>query len=248
MLKLLPSPRYPKILFGVFVLYWLAWAYKPWFFQDWLLENVLTVAFVTLLVTTRRRFPLSNISYTLIFVHLCLHTIGAHYTYEKVPYDEWFKGVFGVTLNSLFGFERNHYDRLLHFLFGLLLVYPIREVFVRIVNVKGFWSYYLPWDVTISFSVIFEFFEWGAAEIFGGDLGVAYLGTQGDVWDAHKDMLLATVGGLITMCVVAFINWKFNRRFADEIAESLSVKQKTPLGEHRIRKWFRRKKKDNAPL
>jgi putative membrane protein len=156
--------------------------------------------------------------------------------------------VFGVTLNSLFGFERNHYDRMLHFLFGLLLAYPIREVFVRIVNVKGFWSYYLPWDVTISFSVIFEFFEWGAATVFGGDLGVAYLGTQGDVWDAHKDMLLATIGGLITMCVVAFINWKFNRRFADEIAESLSVKQKTPLGEHRIRNWFRRKKKDSAPL
>ncbi len=248
MLKLFSNPRLPKWLLGVFVVFWCWCAYRPWYFQDWLLESILGVLAVTLLVTTHRRFPLSNISYTLIFIHLCMHTLGSHYTYTKVPYDEWFQSVFGVTLSSLFGFERNHYDRLVHFAFGLLLVYPTREVFLRIVNVKGFWGYYLPLDVVFSFSALFELIEWGAASVVAKDLGAAYLGMQGDEWDAQKDMALAALGGLIAVCVVAFLNWKFNRRFGKEIEQSLSVKQKTPLGEHRIRKWFRRKKKDRAPL
>jgi len=227
-------PRYPRILLGVFVAYWLAWAIRPLMVADWLLENVLVVLFVSLLIATRRRFPLSNISYTLIFIHLCLHTIGAHYTYERVPYDDWVRSLFGVGLNELLGFQRNHFDRLVHFLFGFLLAYPIREVFLRIAGARGFWGYYLPLDVTMSFSMLFELFEWAAASLFGGDLGQAYLGTQGDIWDAHKDMALATLGAVLSMSVVAFINWKSDRRFGEEWAQSLKVKGK-PLGEVKLR-------------
>ena len=99
--------------------------------------------------------------------------------------------------------ERNHYDRLVHFLFGLLLAVPIREIFLRIVQVRGFWSYYLPLDVAMAFSMLYELIEWAAALVFGGELGVAYLGTQGDPWDAQKDMGLATLGALITLLAVA---------------------------------------------
>ncbi len=87
---------------------------------------------------------------------------------------------------------RNHFDRLVHFGYGLLLAYPIREMFLRIGNVRGFWGYFLPLDLTMSTSMLYELIEWGAAEFFGGELGAAYLGTQGDVWDAHKDMALAS--------------------------------------------------------
>jgi len=231
------NPRYPRVLLGLFALYWLAWAIQPLYWADWLLENFLLTLFITGLILTHRRFPLSNISYTLIFVFVCLHTIGAHYTYAQVPYDDWFRAVFGTGLNELLGLERNHYDRLVHFSFGFLLAYPIREVFLRVAGARGFWGYYLPLDVTMSFSMLFELFEWAAAVVFGGELGQAYLGTQGDIWDAHKDMALASLGAVISMCVVAAINWKYNQRFGEEWRESLAVKG-PPLGEQKLREYM----------
>lgn len=242
--NILFGPRYPRWLLGFYLLYWLFWAFRPLMFHDWLLENVLVVLYVTALLITRRRFPLSNVSYTLIFLHLCLHTIGAHYTYERVPYDEWFRALTGSGLNELLGWERNHFDRLVHFMFGFLLAYPIREVFLRVASVKGFWGYYLPVDVTMAFSMLFELFEWAAATAFAGDLGQAYLGTQGDVWDAHKDMGLATLGAVLSMCVIAFINWKFNRRFGEEWRASLAVKG-VPLGEEKLREMIEHPEEDN---
>jgi putative membrane protein len=114
-------------------------------------------------------------------------------------------------------------------------------MFHRVASVKGFWGYFLPLDVTMSTSMLFELFEWAAAELFGGDLGVAYLGTQGDIWDAHKDMGLATVGAVIAMTVTACINLYLQRDFAREWAESLRVKKSTPLGEDEIKRMWRKK-------
>ena len=196
------------------------------------------------LVGTANRFPLSRISYTLLFIFLCLHEVGSHYTYAEVPYDAWWKSIFGQTFNSLMGWERNHFDRLVHFSYGLLLAYPIREVFHRVAQVKGFWGYFLPLDVTMSTSMLFELFEWAAAEIFGGELGVAYLGTQGDIWDAHKDMGLATLGAIIAMAVTAAINMWIQRDFAKEWAESLKVKNKAPLGEDEIKRLRKDSRKE----
>jgi putative membrane protein len=79
-----------------------------------------------------------------------LHEVGAHYTYARVPYDEWTIGLFGFSLDQALGFERNHFDRFVHFCYGLLFAYPIREVFIRIADVKGFLGYFLPLDVTMS--------------------------------------------------------------------------------------------------
>jgi putative membrane protein len=89
-------------------------------------------------------------------------------------------------------------------------------------------------------SMMFELFEWGAAELFGGDLGVAYLGTQGDIWDAHKDMLLATLGAVLSMLVAAAVNLSLRRDFGREWAESLRVKRRAPLGEVEIGRLRRR--------
>ena len=122
--------------------------------HDWLLENVLTVIFAVVLVASYRHLPLSRISYTLIFLFLCLHEVGAHYTYAEVPYDAWIVGLTGWSLNEAMGWERNHFDRFVHFSYGLLLAYPIREIFLRIANVRGFWGYFLPLDLTMSTSMI----------------------------------------------------------------------------------------------
>jgi len=229
-----PRKRYLLTLFGVFLLVVIASAIRPWHPSDWFLENALVVPAIAVLIFTRNKLPLSKLSYTLIFAFLCLHELGAHYTYSEVPYDAWFESLFGTTLNGLLGLERNHFDRLVHFLSGLFLAYPIRELVLRIGGMKGFWGYFLPLDVTMSTSMLYELIEWGAAVAFGGDLGVAYLGTQGDVWDAQKDMALATLGGIIAILIIFGINWQSQRDFAREWADSLRVKNHQPLGEDEL--------------
>lgn len=209
--------------------------------HDWALENSLVVVFVLILGLSHRTFPLSRVSYSLIFIFLCLHEIGAHYTYAKVPYDQFFMVNFGFNLNELMGWERNHFDRLVHFSFGLLLAYPIREVYCRIADSKGFWSYFFPLELTMAASMMFELFEWGAAEFFGGDLGIAYLGTQGDVWDAHKDMALASLGALLAMSITLVINLYIQNNFREEWKESLLIKHKQPLGEDEIVRRLKKK-------
>jgi putative membrane protein len=206
----------------IYLAWWVFMAIEPKHFADWVLENVLVLVAAVLLVSTYRAFPLSKVSYTCIFVFMMLHALGAHYTYAEVPYQQWFPFLQG---------ERNHFDRLVHFLYGLLLAYPIRELFLRIGGMRGFWGYFLPLDLTMSTSMLYELIEWAAAVVFGGELGAAYLGTQGDVWDAHKDMALASLGALIAMTVTAIINSRMHRDFAAEWAESVRVKRRNPIGE-----------------
>jgi putative membrane protein len=228
--------RYVVLLASLLALLSIALGIAPHDRSDWALENVLVVVLSVSLAATYRRFPLSRISYTLIFLFLCLHVVGAHYTYSLVPYDAWWKQMTGRSLNELLGWERNNFDRFVHFCYGLLLAYPVREVFLRIASVKGFWGYFLPLDLTMSTSVLYELIEWGAAELFGGDLGAAFLGTQGDIWDAQKDMALAAFGALLAMLGTAALNVRLQRDFAREWSESLRVKDRRPYGEEEMRR------------
>lgn len=226
--------RYFLILSLVFFVLFLLLAISPHDRADWALENTLVLVFAIALGLSYKKFPLSRVSYTLIFVFLCLHEIGAHYTYAMVPYDQFFLDTFGFSLNEVMGWQRNHFDRAVHFLYGLLLAYPIKEFYMRIAGATGFWSYFFPLELTMASSMMFELFEWGAAEMFGGDLGVAYLGTQGDIWDAHKDMALASLGALTAMIITMAINLRIQKNFASEWDSSLSIKGKEPLGEDEI--------------
>ncbi|MDL2285810.1 DUF2238 domain-containing protein [Desulfococcaceae bacterium OttesenSCG-928-F15] len=206
-----PERKTLTLLFVLFCVEFLFLALEPYDRKDWLLENVLAVLFIAVLFFTAKRFPLTHLSYILIFFFLALHEVGAHYTYAEVPYETFFKSAFGFSLNEFMGWQRNHFDRLVHFLYGLLLAYPLRELCLKIIGKKTFWAYFLPVTFIMASSMVFELFEWGAAEFFGGDLGVAYLGTQGDVWDAHKDMALASLGALISM-VICFISAKKRKK------------------------------------
>lgn len=220
--------RYLLILSIAFAIYWLLWAIKPRYFMNWAVENALLFVAVLVLFFTRRRFPLSNVSYTLIALFLALHTIGAHYSYSEVPFERWFGKLFGRPETP----GRNHYDRMVHFAFGFLLAYPIRELFLRIARVRGFWGYYLPLDLTMSFSMLYELIEWAYAATAGGEAGASFLGSQGDQWDAQKDMALASLGALISMTVVALINWKFDKNFGAKFIKSLTPPASdAPLGE-----------------
>ncbi len=183
--------REHRFLHGLCIAYALIWilsAIQPVSRKDWLLENVLVFAFVPLLIFNYRRLAFSNASYVQIFLFLSLHTIGAHYTYAEVPLGYWLK--------DWFGWQRNHFDRIVHFSFGLLLTYPAAEVMVRTLKPRGAWAIWIPVGFIVGASGLFEIIEAIVAWIVSPELGSDYLGTQGDVWDAHKDMGLAIISSL----------------------------------------------------
>jgi putative membrane protein len=232
--RAVPGDQYAAALAGllaVVVMFSGIGAHDP---GTWLLENTPVALGLFFLGWSYRVMPLSRVSYTLIFVFLCLHETGAHWTYSRVPYDAWCQDLFGVTFNELFDFRRNHFDRLVHFSYGLLLAYPIREVFLRVASVKGFWGYFLPLDFTMSTSALYELLEWATALVVGSHAGNAFLGSQGDPWDAQKDIAMASLGALIAMTVIALVTKRYKRDFAREFGESLRVKLSAPLGEEAI--------------
>jgi putative membrane protein len=194
------SDRYPFALLVAFVAIFLVLAVAPWYRQDWLLENLLVLVAVPVLVFTYRRLRFSNFAYTCLFVFFVLHEIGAHYTYSEVPWREWLTAL-GFGGGDPAG--RNHYDRFVHFAYGLLLMPAAVELIQSRMSPRGLWRWLIPVLFIMSHSVIYELIEWLAAILFGGDLGEAYLGTQGDQWDAQKDMALATLGAVIGLGVVA---------------------------------------------
>jgi putative membrane protein len=196
-----PTDRYPLALLLAFVAIFAALAVAPRYRQDWLLENVLVFLAVPALVWTHRRLRFSNLACTCLFVFFVLHEIGAHYTYSEVPWREWFVALGGRA--DWLPDGRNHYDRFVHFAYGLLILPAAWELIDARMSPRGLWRWLMPLLFMMSHSVIYELVEWLAAEVFGGELGVAYLGTQGDVWDSQKDMALAACGALLGLVLVA---------------------------------------------
>lgn len=224
--------KYKLLLLAIFVLVWMWAAINPSYRHDWLLENYLVFIFVPLILIAGRYFRLSNVSYTLITIFMVLHVIGSHYTYAEVP--------FGYTLQHWAGSDRNMYDRLVHFSFGFLLAYPVRELFVRISRVKGFWSYYFPLDLVLAGSAVYEIIEWLTARNVDAAAGLAFLGSQGDIWDTQKDMLMAGIGAFLAMVIIFVINWVFNKNHWKEIKESFRIpRNDKPLGEERLKEYLK---------
>ena len=213
-----PAHRRLFLLLGsLYAASWVALAIAPKHPTDWWLENILVAAGLLLLIVTARRFVFSRLSYILIFLFLCLHTLGAHHTYSEVPYREWFAAV-GFDTGPLAG--RNHFDRFVHFLYGLRLTLPFREVFYfAVVPRSAFWSYLLILSFNMATSLLYELLEWAVAEIWGGDLGMAFLGAQGDPWDAHKDMLLAAIGCLLCFAIMLLVQTVSGRDLARDWGE-----------------------------
>ncbi|MBX7120177.1 MAG: DUF2238 domain-containing protein [Gemmatimonadaceae bacterium] len=197
-----PSARYPLTLLGLFTAWWAVLAIAPHFRQDWLLENLLVFGAVPLLVLTYRNLRFSDAAYTCLFLFFALHELGAHYTYSLVPYDAWGRALTGVSVDALLGFDRNMFDRAVHFLYGVLVTPAVVELFAAKAPPVGVWRFLMPLFFMNAHAVIYETIEWLAAEAFGGDLGAAYLGTQGDPFDAQKDMALAFLGTLGSLGVV----------------------------------------------
>ncbi|WP_422126611.1 DUF2238 domain-containing protein [Thioalkalivibrio sulfidiphilus] len=180
------TPKLPAILLTMYFVVFSVAGISPHNHPDWWLENVIPLAAISLLVITYRKFRFSNLAYTAAFLFLVFHTLGAHYTYSEVP--------LGHMAAEQFGWERNHYDRWLHFLYGFLIAPMAVELFDTKAPARGIWALLLPTLFLASHSMIYEIIEWWVAATLGGELGAAYLGTQGDVWDAQKDMALGLLG------------------------------------------------------
>lgn len=195
------------LLLGLLLSYGVCWiwlAIDPLNRRDWLLENLLVLALIPVLILTRWRFEFSLASYSLIGLFLVLHAFGAHYTYAEVPFGFWLK--------ELLDLSRNPFDRIVHFAYGLLLAYPVRELLVRQAGITGLWSYALPVCVILAQSGFFEVLEAVVAIIVSPELSSIYLGTQGDEWDAQHDMAAAFAGSLLTLVVTWMIVRRRRRR------------------------------------
>jgi putative membrane protein len=194
-------------LSAAFVLEWVFLAFNVQSREDWLLENLLVFILSGPIVWLFLKGHLSLTSYALVILFSSLHCIGAHYTYSLVPYDSWVQDLLGVSLNSGLGWQRNHYDRLLHFLWGFLFFKPLSEFLNFSARLQGRPLVVFTFFTLIVGSTFYELIEWVAAIVLGGDLGVAYVGAQGDAWDAQKDQALAIFG---SVCALICRSW-FNR-------------------------------------
>lgn len=181
-----PAPRELAAYATVAIVALVASGLAPTDRLTWIMEVIWVLVALPLLAVTWRRFPLTRLLYVLIVLHMLVLIVGGHYTYAKVPPGFW--------VQDLFGFARNHYDRLGHFVQGFVPAILARELLLRLTPLRrGGWLFYLVLSVCLAFSALFEMIEWWAALIFGGAAD-AFLATQGDPWDTQWDMFLALVG------------------------------------------------------
>lgn len=197
------------LFIAVFLLVWSNSFLGTTDMSNWLLENTLVFLFLGFLIWAQRRFEFSDLSLLLICVYLCLHVYGAKYTYAENPFGYWLK--------DYFHWSRNHYDRIVHFSFGFLLAYPMREMFLKWLKFPRWVSWSLPIEITLSVSSLYELVEWAVADIFFPSQGDAYLGLQGDIWDAQKDIFMAVLGAIVATTIVTTIKKIGNIYSAEEI-------------------------------
>jgi putative membrane protein len=199
---MLPGDVANRVLLAVFLVLWFASCFKLPHPQYFLMQHLPTMLAVATLVVAGQRWRINRLSYALIVTFLVLHVIGARYLYSYVPYDDWAHAVAGVRVSELFGFTRNHYDRFVHFCFGLLLIQPLWRLFEDHLGLGRGWPAIVSLAVIMGASASYEIVEWSVAMTFAPDWADAYNGQQGDPWDAQRDMALAGLGALISIGVM----------------------------------------------
>ena len=186
---------------------------NPLEWSSYLLHQAGTLIFLVIMLALYRYCYISSRAYVLATVFLLIHIIGARYLYSYVPYDDWTQQLFGIELSAVFGWQRNMYDRLVHFSYGLLLysaMYASLRQMLKIVSPKQL--ILLTLMLNMSTSLLYELLEWGIATTLSPEAAEAYNAQQGDVWDAHKDMALALVGGIIAAMISALFQQNKNNQ------------------------------------
>jgi len=170
--------------------------------EEMYLQHSPTLLMLVALPLLQRRWPLSDAAFACLVAFFLLHTLGARYIYSNVPYDRWATALLGHDLSRTFGWNRNHYDRLVHFAFGLLWARPVYEVSVRHLGIPRRVAFYTVVEFLLAFSALYELFEWGLTMVLSPQDANEYNGQQGDIWDAQKDVSFALVGALLGTLVL----------------------------------------------
>jgi len=183
-------PLSHKIVYAVYFVIWAILAINPRYRDDWLLENVLVFIVYPAVIWLDKKHHLTLTSIILLLIFASLHSLGSHFTYAEMEYFD--------PVTQFFGFQRNHFDRVVHFLFGLLVFRLLFELVTPGIRRIG-QALFFTFTVVVTISTLYEILEWLAAIIFHPELGIAFLGTQGDVWDSQKDIIAAILGALINL-------------------------------------------------
>jgi putative membrane protein len=186
------------VLVALFIVALVWSAIRPHDYFTWILEVFPAIVGIAILFATYKRFPLTPLLYVLLFIHAIILVVGGHYTYAEVPFGFWMRDVFG--------FARNHYDRIGHFAQGFVPAIVAREILLRFNVVRGRgWLFFIIVSICLAISSTYELLEWVVA-VASGSKGDAFLGTQGDVWDTQKDMALAGLGAIVAQLTLARIH------------------------------------------
>ena len=173
--------------------------YQPNGRFNWFMETVPALIGGAVLVASYRKFPLTDVTYLFIWIFSIVLMIGGHYTYAEVPVGNWARDALGLS--------RNHFDRVGHVLQGVVPALVAREILIRTTGLRrvedGKWIIFLCVCVVLAISASYELFEWQYAVIFGGEAADDFLGSQGDIWDAQKDMTCAVVGATVAMITLS---------------------------------------------
>ena len=185
-------------LVGVF---FLLWVFTFLFTSDrtnWLIENLLVIVLTPMVVLKLSAWGLQRATYYFLFAFATLHVIGSQYAYASVP--------FGIWLQDTFHLLRNPYDRMVHFSFGFLIAFPLQDIIIQKYKVSGWRQYIMPVEIILSLSAFFELIEWFIGGVLMPDCEKTYVGTQGDIWDAQKDMAMALLGAFLIMGIVSRVH------------------------------------------
>ena len=163
---------------------------------SWLLEVGPGLAGIFVLIAVSRRFPMSHMAYFCVFLHMFILIYGGYYTYAETPLGNWAKEAFDLS--------RNHYDRVGHIALGVFPVFIIREVLLRKTPLlRGGWLYFIVLSIVLAVAAFWELLEWWVALLVASDVGTAFLGSQGDIWDAQWDMFLALLGAAVVLPILS---------------------------------------------
>jgi putative membrane protein len=204
--RLLPMDPMNRHLMAGFLAIWALSCINLPYMDYFGMQHAPTVPAVALLIYAERKQLVDRLGFALIVLFLLLHVLGGRYLYSYVPYDDWSQQLLGFRITERFGWARNHYDRLVHFCFGLLLAYPLWRLFEQRVAPSGWWPGVLAVCVVLAASAIYEIGEWATAFLLAPDWAEAYCGQQGDAWDAQKDMFLAGAGSTLVVVTIGLLS------------------------------------------
>lgn len=191
------SKRELVVLLCVYLVGFSLLAIKPHDRGDWALENFFPISQLIAVALFYRYFKFTRLSYYMIFFYLFVQSWGGHFTYAEAAPFNWVRDYFHLS--------RNHYDRVAHFMLGFLLGLPIREILLHFIRTSKRWLNFLTAAIVLAIGAFYELIEWWVSVLATPDLGNAFLGTQGDIWDTQWDMFLALVGAAVTLAI--FQRW-----------------------------------------